>query len=179
MHSASTKSPRRHHHGPSVTLAAATCLLALAACGSFGKPSTAAASGGSPQAIKFADCMRSHGVPNFPDPAASGYVQIGSPDSGINPRSPAFQSAGQACAKLQPGGNGAPHTSESGRLAAIAFAKCMRNHGLPSFPDPKLSSPGGSPTLVLGGLEFPVGAGLNPQSPAFKQAETACGLRIP
>jgi hypothetical protein len=46
---------------------ALACAVALAACGSSGK-SSAAASGGSGQGIEYADCMRKHGVPNFPDP---------------------------------------------------------------------------------------------------------------
>jgi hypothetical protein len=55
--------------------------------------------------IKFADCMRSHGVQHFPDPALAGGIQI--PDnSGINPRSPAFLSAQNACSKLLPGAQG-------------------------------------------------------------------------
>lgn len=56
-------------------------------------------------AIKFAECMRAHGVPNFPDPqiqvAAGGQgigVRMGAPgNSGINPRSPAFEKAQQEC----------------------------------------------------------------------------------
>jgi hypothetical protein len=123
--------------------------------------------------------MRSHGVPNFPDPSEAHGIVLG-PNSGVNPQSPAFQSAQQRCAKLQPGGNtDPPAMSESQRLAAIAFSMCMRKHGLPNFPDPTLSSPGNSPTLVLRGLEFPIGAGLNIRSPAFKQAATACGIRLP
>ena len=180
MYSAITcKAPRRHRQGPSIALAVVSCAVAIAACGSSGKPSTAAASSGYAQGIKYADCMRSHGVPNFPDPSANGPNGLG-PNSGINQQSPAFRSAQQACAKLQPGGSDPPPMSESQKLAAIAFAKCMRKHGLPNFPDPTLSSPGNSPTLVLRGLEFPIGAGrLNPQSPAFKQAAAACGIRIP
>ena len=52
-------------------------------------------------ASKAARCMRSHGVPNFPDPQfqtgpGGGLgVRIGGP--GINPRSPAFQAAQKAC----------------------------------------------------------------------------------
>jgi hypothetical protein len=101
------------------------------------------------------------------------------PNSGVNPQSPAFQSAQQTCAKLQRGNTDPPAMSESQRLAAIAFSKCMRKHRLPNFPDPTLSSPGSSPTLFLGVLDFPLGAGLNIRSPAFKQAATACGIPFP
>jgi hypothetical protein len=50
------------------------------------------------QALKFTECMRTHGVPNMPDPtSAGGAVTIGG--SGINMRSPQFQSAQRACQK--------------------------------------------------------------------------------
>jgi hypothetical protein len=51
--------------------------------------------------LKFSQCMRAHGLPNFPDPTfgAGGGVRIGfGPSSGINPSSPVFQAAQKACA---------------------------------------------------------------------------------
>jgi hypothetical protein len=70
--------------------------------------------------------------------------------------------------------------SESQRVAAFAFARCMRSHGDASFPDPMLSTPRGAPlVLVLRGMVFAPGPGFNPQSPAFRQAAAACGLRVP
>jgi hypothetical protein len=61
------------------------------------------------QLLKYSECMRSHGVTNFPDPTDSGGavgLTIG-PTSGINPQSPIFTRAQSACASLQPGGPGA------------------------------------------------------------------------
>jgi hypothetical protein len=57
------------------------------------------------QALKFSACMRSHGVPNFPDPDfGKGTVRISiGPSSGIDPQSPAFQAAQKACQGLLPG----------------------------------------------------------------------------
>lgn len=52
------------------------------------------------QALKFAACMRSHGVPNFPDPKGSGAFLI----QGIDPNSPQVKSAQQACQSLLPAG---------------------------------------------------------------------------
>lgn len=48
------------------------------------------------QELAFARCMRAHGVPNFPDPTSSSGAQAGAPD-GIDPQSPAFQSAARVC----------------------------------------------------------------------------------
>jgi hypothetical protein len=48
------------------------------------------------RALTFADCMRAHGVPNFPDPTFSSGQRSG-PPKGINPQAPAFQSAARKC----------------------------------------------------------------------------------
>ena len=44
--------------------------------------------------VKYAQCMRSHGVPDFPDPGSNGTFDIG----GINAASPQVQKADKACA---------------------------------------------------------------------------------
>ncbi|MBV9382841.1 MAG: hypothetical protein JO242_19535 [Streptosporangiaceae bacterium] len=68
-------------------------------------------------ALKYSSCMRSHGVPNFPDPQPNGGFMIGA-NNGIDPNSPQFQSAQQACQKYLPGaasGGGGPVTSGGGQ----------------------------------------------------------------
>jgi hypothetical protein len=49
-------------------------------------------------AVKFAECIRAHGVPSFPDPTfpAGGGIAIRT-GPGVNPDSPAFQHAQQVC----------------------------------------------------------------------------------
>jgi hypothetical protein len=145
----------------------------IGACGSSTKPSVSTS-----QDLKFAVCMRSHGVPNFPDPGAHGSF-IGGPGSAIDPFSPAFRSAQRGCGQ-GPGTGGPPMTSERERLAALAFSKCMRMHGLGNFPDPTFTAPTGTgPMLVLRGMAFAIGPGLDPRSPAFSHAAAACGLGQP
>ena len=80
-----------------IAVAAAVCALVLGACGSSGKSSPTAASA-NPR-LAFAKCMRSHGVPNFPDGPNI-------PDAVA--QSPAFKSAGQTCRKYLQSGGG-PH----------------------------------------------------------------------
>jgi len=149
--------------------------LALAACGSSGKSNAS----GSDPGIKFADCMRSHGVQHFPDPSPGGGIQI--PDnSGINPRSPAFQSAQNACSKLLPGGPGPrAHATASQKRQMLAMSECMRKHGLSTFPDPVSTppAPGGGFGLAFGlpGAIIAIPTALI-QSPGFKQAAADCGL---
>jgi hypothetical protein len=173
---------RRHRHRrcrAGCAFVAVGCGLALAGCGFTGNSSEAASSGG-PQSpavassfLKFASCMRSHGVPNFPDPSSGHSIQI-SPGSGVDPASPAFQSAQGVCKKLLPGGGPGrpPAPSASDTRAALAWAQCVRKHGVPTFPDPSTTANAG---LIFRGVVFPVGPSFNLQSPAFEQAQAACG----
>jgi hypothetical protein len=150
----------------STALTATVCSLAIAACGSSSHSSSLGESRSYASFLSFSTCMRSHGVSNFPDPSPGGgiHIAIGS-GSGLDPRSPAFQSARQVCKKLLPGGGPPSALSVSQRAAALANAQCMRSHGVPNFPDP---SANGS-TLI------PSSSGIDPQSPAFQHATKACG----
>jgi hypothetical protein len=158
------------------------CCLALAACGSTGAPSGTVTNSGSVNpsvrdaGLRFASCMRSRGVSNFPDPGAGGGINI-SPASGINPQSPAFQTAQRACKSFLPKGIGHPPTATAAqKRAALAFAQCMRSHGEPNFPDPANKVSSATPILALHGMLFPVGPGLDPNAPAFRRVAAACGV---
>jgi hypothetical protein len=128
------------------------------------------------QAVAYAACMRSHGVPNFPDPQISQHgggvsVKMAVPASvGGNPR---FRSADQACRKLLPGsgpGEGSNHQITSSEQSQyLKAAACVRSHGVPNFPDPTFSG---------GGVHI-AHQGLNESSPAFKAAVHACESLIP
>ncbi len=164
-----------------VALAALACAVALSACGSSGD-SIAAASGGpsaSDAGLRFADCMRSHGVPNFPDPSAGGGIQISS-GSGVNPQSPGFQSAQNECSKLMPGGGPVRGSgSESRKLTMLRLAECMRKHGLSTFPDPTATppSPGAGIGIAFGGPGSFIAVPQSLiQSPAFNEAAAACNF---
>ncbi len=150
--------------------------LALAGCGGGAASSSTTGSGDSTSALAFAQCMRSHGVPNFPDPGTGRSVNA-APGSGLDPAAPAFQSAQSTCNKLVPGGGPrsgpAPAPSASDLHAALVWAECLRKHGVPDFPDPSTS---GNQGLFFRGIVFAVRPGFNPQAPAFKQAQAACGF---
>ncbi len=176
--------PGRHDRlGSLASLAGALLLAALiAACGSTGQPSGTdtgaanAAPGGKTRDVEFSDCMRSHGVTNFPDPGPNG-LQI---PVNVNTQSPSFRSAQNACKRYLPNGGNPPATSASQRGAALAFAKCMRTHGVPQFPDPAFSSPAhAARVLVMRGMVFAIPASIAPNAPAFQHAARACGLGKP
>ncbi len=159
-----------------IALAAITCGMAIGACGSSSKPNENAAV--SAPGIKYADCMRAHGVSNFPDPSGAG-VQLSG--SGINTQSPAFRLAQSACLKLLPGGiGGAGGVSEMRIEQGVKLAECMRAHGLRTFPDPTTSPPSTPPApdaTILGGPDgvFSLTASMI-QSPAFKETAAMCGF---
>lgn len=187
-----------------IALAAINSALALAACGGPGRPATASSgkpatassgsnSSGQTPGLAYSKCMRSHKVPNFPDPnvdsgyqvQVSGYhisVTIGS-IPGINVQSPAFLAANLACQMLLPGGAQAPgqtHPTAAAMAKARAWAKCMRAHGVPNFPDPTTIMPSKPPSPgnvdSINGAVFLIPGSIEVWSPAFKQAAAGCGL---
>jgi hypothetical protein len=126
--------------------------------------------------VEFAQCMRAHGVTNFPDPNGQGQVQF----SGVNPTSPSFEAAQRACAKFSPGG-GKPPSAAQQQLAvasALKFSECMRNHGITDFPDPKVSTSGGNIGISIS-LRSGKGSDLNPNGPQFQAAQKACQSLAP
>jgi hypothetical protein len=168
-----------HRHSVALAVAAVTCAAALGACGGGG--SGAGKSRDFGQALKFSQCMRAHGLTNFPDPSTrGGGIQIGGPGSGIDPRSPVFQAAQKACARYAPFKGGPPRMTAAQARAAVRFAECVRSHGYPDFPDPALSPPKGSvAVLALRGMVFAFKTPFDPQTPAFRHAAAHCGLQLP
>jgi hypothetical protein len=69
------------------------------------------------------------------------------------------------------GGTGAGRAGGSAKNSALAYSRCMRSHGITSFPDP---NPQGGLTLNGG-----QGTGINPRSPQFKAANHACRSLLP
>jgi hypothetical protein len=167
----------RHHlaraveMSPLAVAALVCCAIGLAACSSAGNTGTGPQSSGVSAGIKFADCMRVHGVPNFPDPGPSRELPI--------MRSPAFQSAQKSCQHLLGAGLSSGPPSAQARAQLLQISECMRRHGISEFPDPRAGSPPSSLTgysLILGmrGYILAIPSSIDPSSPRFKQAVTAC-----
>jgi hypothetical protein len=174
--------------GFTLILAVVGCALMIAACGSSSPGSTGAAVGSSgagtgSSAIgmldKYSACMRDHGVSGFPDPSTTETPNSFGVDgynfdlpSTMNTQSPAYEAAGKDCEKLigmgtSGGGPSAAFVAKA-RKAALAHAVCMREHGVPNFPDPTVTGHANGITERSGG------GGSNPRSPAFQQAEKIC-----
>ena len=95
-----------------------------------------------PVSGRLLGCMRSHAVPNFPDPSSSGGVpketaqQLGVSNSQL-------QAALNACQHLLPNtGNidDNPAALHQWWSQMLHFARCMHSHGVPNWPDPSAYS---------------------------------------
>jgi hypothetical protein len=151
--------------------------LALVGCGSgSATTSSGTLTASSPSAtlglIAYAECMRRHGIPKFPDPTTQGNLVI-SPASGIDPSSAQYKSANQACAKLRPSATGVGMTpAEHARALArlTAYVHCMRGRAIP-MADP-FSGPNG-------GVGIALPRGVDPSSQTYKRADSACKHLLP
>ena len=170
----------RPKHQFSLVCAALGCTLALAACGS-GDTGTGSTAGASTIAMldKYSACMRDHGVSGFPDPSTTetpnsfgidGY-NFDLPTT-METQSPAYKSAEHRCQNILGSGtsSGGPSAAfvAKARKHALTHALCMRQHGVPDFPDPTIHTSGHG---ISQGSDGP---GIDPRSPAFQQAQKIC-----
>jgi hypothetical protein len=166
----------RSHRPPILAALVAVAAILIAGCGGSSpgianvggststSSSTASRSGGSPtsaqllqeqrDATRFASCMRSHGIANFPDPTAAPVAF----KRAFQSQTPAFRSANTACAHLLPAGHqqqsGSPANTQQQIDALLAFARCLRSHGFPSFPDPNGSGELSHEMLARAGIDL-------------------------
>ncbi len=162
--------PGRRWSLPFERTAAFTGVFALtvlaAGCGGSNGPRIAGSRSNKAQFVAYARCMRSHGVQDFPDPTTppGGGVAFqlnGGAGSDLNHTNPTFKAANQACRALLPGGQQAPTASDPQIAAEVKWARCLRSHGVPSFPDPNSQG-------AFDSSKF------DDRSPAFQTASKAC-----
>jgi hypothetical protein len=125
---------------------------------------------------KFASCMREHGI-DMPDPEvdSEGRVRMqigeGPNEGGTPPDREKFEAAQKECQQYLPNGGEPPKLDPEQVEKMRQFAKCMRENGVPDFPDPEAD----------GGLriQFGNGTGIDPNSQTFKDAEAKCEQYMP
>lgn len=144
--------------------------LSLAACGSAAHTAAGPAANtrdpsGHAQLEAVVQCLRAHGIPNFPDP-------VYDPRDGrwhyadFRPDIP--QSAQLACQHLDPAAvNASPPVPQAQFQALVRLAQCIRQHGEPSWPDP---TPEG---------QFRLPPSLLTKTPVGESALKACQRYIP
>ena len=146
---------------PLAALALVALISLISACGSSAPAGTATGSGSSggnnapagsggnntaanaQKAVKFAKCMRSNGVSEFPDPGASGKLTIDAVVNGssLDPSTATFKQAISACKNLEPAGFMGSKRSPTQQSAGLKFAQCIRANGVSDFPDPATGQP--------------------------------------
>lgn len=133
-------SPRPERPGWIGILVAIVGVGLLAACSSGTSATTASGTSSTSsqyaKALVYAQCMRKHGDPNFPDPNSNGtFTQANNDSSGVSQS--VVQAALSACQKLAPSGMQISQSQQQQvQTEGLKFAKCMRAHGVPNFQDP-------------------------------------------
>jgi hypothetical protein len=155
--------------GPWPLAALAGICLLTAACG--GGPAATAGST-TPQtpyqkSLAYAECMRSHGEPSWPDPQSDGSFNVN-----IDLGSPQYRSANQACAHLEGGAQASGPQPQAFVSKALRYAACMRTHGITNYPDPSVKGD----TVTWG---FSPTSGISTSSPQFQSASLACRQLAP
>ena len=155
---------------PVAAVSFALC-LALCACGSPGHPA-AGSSGAAPDSVRrsqleaVVQCLRAHGVPDFPDPV---YDPGGGQWHYGDYRAHIPQRAQQACQHLDPTAvSPSPPVPQAQFQALVRLAQCIRQHGVPTWPDPD----------PLGEFRLPPSL-LTKSNPVENSAIRACQRYIP
>lgn len=128
------------YYKPTRTLVALAMLAMILAGCSNASSNTDTPAATRANALKFSECMRANGLSAFPDPDASGSLTIDGVVNGssLDPNSAAWRQAMSACKDLEPAGftgDNGPVTPQQ-HQARLKFAQCIRDNGVPDFPDP-------------------------------------------
>lgn len=162
-----------------VATALAAGALSLTACGGEGEATGSGGKGDREEArnaaLEYAQCMRKHGV-DMPDPQfqGGGIMQRG-PDQNT-PRA-TVEKADAACKeireRMEPSEPPSEAEQKKMRDAALAHARCMREHGIEKFPDPTFGA-NGQMTVKIDKR-----SGIDPNDSDFKDAQEACAKLMP
>jgi hypothetical protein len=166
---------------PCRVVAGLVALVALAvlapACGTASAGPPAAAAAGDASAVGYAQCMRSHGVPEYPDPNSSGELPKITPanETQLGVSDSRFNAAASACQDLWPYQEPPPAFQRQELTDALKFARCMRSHGVPNWPDPSTDPDSGRVRFVISVSED----GFVPQSPPILAKARQCERGVP
>ena len=167
--------PRRAQAAGVITVMAAALLAAAcsgspSSTGSGGSP-TAGGSANSSSAVAYSRCVRSHGVPNFPDPDSNGQIPKEAVVRALREVSDSrAKAATNACENLNPAGQGSPALTAQEQHDYLRAAACMRSHGITNFPDP---------TFPGGHVNLSIPSSIDTKSRQFTQAAQTCTKLIP
>ncbi|MGW2014240.1 hypothetical protein [Streptomyces sp. NPDC001927] len=128
--------------------------------------------------MNYVRCMRGKGgVKEFPDPKLSGYLDWTKIDE-LSPRYPEVSKGGKngvCVTEMTEATNHEPdRDAQQEYESMLAHAQCMREKGVSRFQNPTMS--GGN--VLPGGDPNPANPSFSHDSPAYKQARTACADKL-
>jgi hypothetical protein len=159
--------------------------LLAAGCGGGGSPGVASVASSTTAAttttqnglVAYSACMRSNGVPKFPDPASSGGIPKQAVVSAFQAVSSSQAEAAQnSCRYALPAGGSLsgqasqPVVTAQQRQDYLKVAVCMRSHGFPDFPDP---------TFQNNSVQTNIPSSIDTNTSKFKSAAATCTKLIP
>jgi hypothetical protein len=165
-----------------LTAVLAGAALLAAACGGSSSTSGSSTAAQIPtlqsmttRALAYAQCIRSHGIPNFPDPTVQDNAHekgVGFSVPGSLSNSPQYKAAAKACQKKTGFGQPNPAVLQAMMADALKFSACMRSHRITNYPDPVENGHG---------IQMGPGpnSGIDTSSPQFKAAQKACVYLLP
>jgi hypothetical protein len=155
-------------------------LAALAGCSSLGGSRSATATTSSQDASAavraVVQCMRSNGMPNLPDPQIDANGQVKFPQGTPEPSESVLRACKSVIDRLPPSARGEREQNSADMPALLRFGRCMREHGVADFPDPRADG-----IFYLAGTNarreiYGTGRSKQPPSPRASAAMEACGL---
>jgi hypothetical protein len=150
-------------------VAVAAFALPAAGCGGGGSPTAVATTHSG--ALAFARCLRSHGLPNWPDPTSSGVFDKSKlRDSGYSVSQVRAVEDGPCKHLLGGASNQGQTITAADRADYLKAAACMRSHGVAGFPDP---------TFANNNVQTNIPSSIDQDSSQFKSAATICTRLIP
>jgi len=141
----------------------------VAGAGSSAPPTASSSASVLGSALAYSQCMRNHGIGDFPDPDSSGTINLKDlPNQGshpdLQPDGSRFQAAERACQSLQPTEPAAQQRRDAAQ--ALEWSQCMRAHGVADFPDPDSTG-----DIHVASIRA---AGIDVSSSQFQAAANAC-----
>jgi hypothetical protein len=172
---------RRGRPGALAAVVTGVILLAAACSGTSTEANTFAPGATYAQSLAFAKCMRSNGVPRFPDPDRQGNFNTAQVYA-LADSSPQANNALHQCRSVLPNaGTGLTveqiqQIQQQNLTDAVKAAHCMRAHGITNFPDP-------AGTTQASGVNWQplisaIQAGLSLDTPSYEAAFMACNGKL-
>jgi hypothetical protein len=140
--------------GPPTLLTGMFLALGLVACGGPATPAASAHDQAVPVWRAFVQCARGHGAAELPDPEVDDQGRATFPDDALaQVPDPAHRRIMDTCSPILerlPASAAQKKAPTAAQIRALTeFARCMRAHGIPDWPDPRSDAAFALPTRLI------------------------------